>query len=174
MTVCVGVRDDGAGVWLASDSMSTYGGEKSMGEGKLVRRGGLGLAMAGDLYLTQAILRCWPKTPDKVKNLYEWLCDNVAHVFVAVEDAVRGDEEDGAEFLVTNGRDICLVSRRGEVTVSTRDYAACGCGSSAALGCLWYAQWQEKPKHRAEVAVEAACEHMDGCGLPVRTLWVPR
>ena len=170
----VGVADESA-VWMGADSAGASGWSLQIrSDAKVFRRGPYLMGFT---------------TSFRMGQLLRWSLDVVDPVDVDLEefmatgfvDAVRkclkdggfakkeSEREEGGDFLVGVQGRLFTVHSDYQVSEQVVPYAAVGCGADVALGVM-YATAHLAPRHRLQVALDAAERHSAGVRGPFTIL----
>ena len=173
MTCIVGIVDKEAGsVVLAADSLWLYDGQRISyaNDPKVWRADRWLLGFSGSRACQPFLQRTpLPNSGDVDDDVFEWT-KTARHATGKYTYTLDGDDKAGWTVLVATGVRLWLASGSGAVCDFTkRGFMAIGSGAPYALGALSVTQAGTKlsAESAAQLAVETACHHDAGSGLPV-------
>lgn len=171
-TCVVGLVQDG-NIYLGADSAGTDGhlNQEFRADEKVFTNGQFVLGGTSSFRMLQLLRYKFepPKQSQNQSDMKYMVSDFIDAVLKCFKDNNYGKEKEGimegGSFLVGYNGQLYSIYEDFQVSLSTTNYNAVGCGAGFALGSMFSSKGK-KPKERLKLALEAASFHSAGVSPP--------
>lgn len=171
MTIVVGIEHEGS-VYLGCDSQGSAGWEKiDRKDPKVFTAHGIGYGFTSSYRMGQILRFHSTEVLSSIRKSdpYRYVVTCLVPMYREIlgehgYKTTKDGEERGGTFLIAVDGHLYTIENDFQVSESSADYAAVGCGFAYALGHLYATQINVAPEDRLLQSIAAAVNFSNGCG----------